>query len=107
MLCGGYIALQNRASLLLETHSLKDYQTRVDATYKVIANSLELLSKENSQLQSIIAKADNKYSSPEMLSEKYPLQYDLISDSIMIDFKAKEYYAKKSEITGKDYYFYT
>ena len=107
MLCGGYVALQNRASLLLETHSLKDYQTRVNATYKVIENTLKIVSAEKDNLQKLIKAADLKCSRGDLTKDKYPLQYDLTNDSIMIDFKAKEYYAKKSEITGKDYYFYT
>ena len=41
----GYAALRNRAALLIETHVYKPYRTRVEATYAVLASSLERVNR--------------------------------------------------------------
>ncbi|MBD3168752.1 MAG: peptidase M14 [candidate division Zixibacteria bacterium] len=46
----GYGAVQNRPFLLVEAHSLKEYKTRVLATYRLIANSLEIFAKHGDEL---------------------------------------------------------
>lgn len=43
MLSQGYAAIQNRPGLLIESHMLKDYKTRVTATYEMLKNTLIIL----------------------------------------------------------------
>ena len=54
----GYVALQNRAALLVETHMLKPYATRVHATYDLIAQILEYLNAHPQSLRDAVTKAD-------------------------------------------------
>ena len=54
----GYAALQNRPALLVETHMLKSYETRVRATYDLVALMLEQTGADAASLIAINRKAD-------------------------------------------------
>ncbi|MBV9127993.1 MAG: peptidase M14 [Verrucomicrobia bacterium] len=54
----GYAAAQNRCGLLVETHMLKDYKTRVVATYDLIRAVLAHLAKNPGALRRATAQAD-------------------------------------------------
>ena len=73
---GGYSAVNNRPALLIEAHSLKDYKTRVTATYQMLLNSLELISDEKNKLLQINAEADKQASSLYVNKNPYPLTFN-------------------------------
>ena len=54
----GYAALRNRPGLLIETHMLKPYATRVRAAYDLIALMLDYAGRDAASLLDINAKAD-------------------------------------------------
>jgi murein tripeptide amidase MpaA len=54
----GYVSLRNRPSILVETHMLKDYRTRVIATYNIMLHTLELLNRSTEPMLSAIREAD-------------------------------------------------
>jgi hypothetical protein len=54
----GYVSLRNRPSVLVETHMLKDYRTRVIATYNIMRHSLELLNRDPDTLRDINRTGD-------------------------------------------------
>ncbi len=54
----GYVALQNRAALLVETHMLKSYETRVRATYDLISAVLEEFRQHPGTLRKAVDTAD-------------------------------------------------
>ena len=54
----GYVALRNRAALLVETHMLKSYAVRVRATYDFVLATLERLARDDGALHKAIAQAD-------------------------------------------------
>jgi len=54
----GYAALQNRPALLVETHMLKSYETRVRATYDLVALMLEQTGADAAGLIAANRKAD-------------------------------------------------
>jgi hypothetical protein len=54
----GYVALRNRAALLVETHMLKSYATRVRATYDLVAATLAYVNHHPGELRRIVAQAD-------------------------------------------------
>ena len=54
----GYVALRNRAALLVETHMLKSYATRVRATYDFVVATLEFLARDGGALREAVAQAD-------------------------------------------------
>ncbi len=58
----GYAALQNRPALLIETHMLKPYKTRVSATYAILAATIKKVNEEAARLRSIVTAADRRAS---------------------------------------------
>lgn len=53
-----YAALHNRPALLIETHMMKDYRTRVEGTYQTIAATMRLLNAEYKSLKEAVLEAD-------------------------------------------------
>jgi hypothetical protein len=97
----GYVALNNRPSLLLETHMLKPYKERVRAVYEALKYTVRFLDKSTNKLKSLIEEADKFSASEEFAKRYYTLDYEVdMSDSIMVDFKGVEYTVEKSDLTG-------
>ncbi len=103
----GYTALQNRPGLLVETHMLKDYKTRVDGTYQILKCTLEILNQEHKNLVKINTAADELTGSAEFRSEPLPVKFRSTSDSTMIDFLGYEYEVVESDITGGPWHQYS
>ncbi|MBB3227369.1 hypothetical protein FHW69_001992 [Luteibacter sp. Sphag1AF] len=55
----GYAAIRNRAGLLIETHMLKPYKVRVDATYDVVRTVLDYVSAQPDALLQASRLADD------------------------------------------------
>ncbi len=102
----GYVTQRNRIGLLLETHMLKPYHKRVDATYKMILNTMKILSEEHKTLIELVNQADKKTKKQSFRDESFPLQFQPSQDSTMIEFKGVEFTKKESELTGGDWYIY-
>lgn len=54
----GYVALQNRPALLIETHMLKPYEVRVRGTYDLVELLLENIGRDPAALLAVNRKAD-------------------------------------------------
>ena len=107
MLSQSYTAHRNRAGLLLETHMLKPYSQRVDATLAAILHSMEILSLHGKQLQQLNQKADEYAASADFRAKDFALQYKLDqTDSIMVPFAGVQYEKRISELTGGDLFVY-
>lgn len=102
----GYTAIQNRPGLLLETHMLKDYQTRVSGTYEMLKHTMDILKQEKEKLQSLIHKADQYTRSSAFRTRPYALDYQATGDSTMVDFRGIEYTKKQSDLTGATWFQY-
>jgi hypothetical protein len=107
MLSQGYTVLRNRPGLLIETHMLKDYKTRVEASYNLLAFTLKYLSENGKLLQNIIMKADKACVDGSLLQSPFPLKFDLSSDSTILMFKGFEYKTEKSDLTGGEWFRYS
>lgn len=95
----GYSAIQNRPALLVETHMLKDYKTRVSATYQLLKHTLEIIHSEFSELKQINEYADQKAS--ELEDKELVLDYVTSEkDSSMVKFKGVEYDIVPSDLTN-------
>ena len=55
----GYVALHNRAALLLETHMLKSYEVRVRATYDLLRELLVEFNAHPGELRAAVQRADH------------------------------------------------
>ncbi|MBN3036034.1 MAG: M14 family metallopeptidase [Bacteroidales bacterium] len=108
MLSQGYTALNNRPGLLIETHMLKPYQQRVDATYEMIRLSLQYLNQHHDTLRQMISHADQYCSGVEFRKDSVPVNFIIdYSDSIMVDFKGVAYDVIPSDLTGGDWFVYS
>jgi hypothetical protein len=56
----GYVALQNRPALLIETHMLKPYEVRVRGTYDLVELLLQDIGKEPASLLAVNKHADEQ-----------------------------------------------
>ncbi|MFO8235965.1 MAG: M14 family metallopeptidase [Bacteroidales bacterium] len=102
----GYTAIRNRPGLLVETHMLKDYKTRVSATYELLKHTFKILDKEKDQLKQLVRNADKKTASDDFREKQFPVDFENTSDSTMIDFEGIEYSVKESELTGAKWFQY-
>lgn len=97
----GYMALQNRIALLVETHMLKPYKERVFATLAGIDAVVQFVSKENINIKKLNKEADERAAN--LFKEKnyfLPLTFtptDKFENLIFKGFRAKK---DSSEISG-------
>ncbi|HJX71839.1 MAG TPA: M14 family metallopeptidase [Bacteroidales bacterium] len=104
----GYTSSCNRPSLLIETHMLKSYQTRVEGTLSVFKHTINILGEQKHQLQNLIGNADDYTASEQFREIPCVLEYlPSMKDSVMIPFKGVEYTEEISDLTGGHWYRYT
>ncbi|MBI4647708.1 MAG: M14 family metallopeptidase, partial [Bacteroidia bacterium] len=102
----GYAAIQNRPAILLETHMLKNYKTRVSSTYEMLKNSLEFLNVQHKSLKELINKADQFAASKKFREKEFPLTFFPSPDSTLVDFLGIDYTIEKSDLTGGSWFKY-
>jgi len=101
MLSHGYTAIQNRPGLLIETHMLKPYKPRVEATYEMIRSSLEILNKEYKSLKKLNRTADALTASADFRKKRLPVKFRVPDEqSVMVEFKGVAYDVDTSDLTG-------
>ncbi len=103
----GYTALRNRPGLLIETHMLKDYPTRVDSTLKLVANTLSWLNTDAGRLRGLVLAADLATANPEFRTTPFPLKFELTADSTIVEFAGVFYETVTSEVTGGEWNHFT
>lgn len=107
MLSQGYVALRNRPGILIETHMLKSYQKRVNATYHCILATLEILADQHDHLKKMVNQADDFTRSEQFISQPFTLQFEtLMSDSVMVEFKGIDYEVEKSSLSNGNWFRY-
>ena len=97
----GYFALRNRFGMLVETHSWKDYPTRVRITRNSIVAAVELLAQQGRAWQREALAADSRartLAATGTLQE--PLSWEASPEQRMIDFRGYAYSRTPSEISG-------
>ncbi len=108
MISQGYTALQNRVGLLIETHMLKPYESRVFATRDMIVATLEAMNQDSKKLQDLNHAADIKMSSLKHGPKELVVGYQVDnSDTAHVDFLGIEYAVVKSDLTGGDWFQYS
>lgn len=104
---GGYAALHNRPALLIETHMLKDYKTRVLATYEMLLHSIEIFAEQSFRIQQLNKQADESAAAMFRSDEEYTLTFRSSEDAEKFTYKGFEYEVAKSEVSGGDWYTYS
>jgi Zinc carboxypeptidase len=97
----GYVALQNRAALLVETHMLKPYATRVHATYDLIALILDYLNAHPADLRHAVTGADrNTVERAAQAEATLPIVFKTTDAAVSFTLKAVEFSQAHSDISG-------
>lgn len=94
----GYFQLRNRFGILVETHSWKNYATRVRITKNTITSILEQVARYGNEWEKIASEADLR--SIKMAGKPVPVTYKTTDKSHLIDFRGYAYTRKPSEISG-------
>ncbi len=102
----GYGAVQNRTFYLVENHMLKDYRTRVTATYHFLIHFLEAANRYAERIKQVVREAD-RLTAKELPGHYLPLNFRTsFQDSTMINFLGVDYERIPSEISGSDWLVY-
>lgn len=101
-----YVALQNRPALLIETHMMKDYKTRVEGTYQTIVSTLEFLNSEYKTLQQTVTETDRI--SMNRIGQKFPLRFETVdAPNGIFHYLGFKQTNQKSDISGGVWTTYT
>ncbi|MDB5019611.1 MAG: hypothetical protein JWQ28_738 [Pedobacter sp.] len=99
----GYAALHNTIAFMPETHMLKAYDKRVDATYKLLETYIDVIERDVKQIR------DNKRQADVAVAKQivFPLDWKLDDRSVdSIPFKGYTAKQKPSGVSGYDRLYY-
>lgn len=97
----GYVALRNRAALLVETHMLKSYATRVRATYDLVAATLQHINRHAGDLRKAVTLADaDTIARARTDTAQLPLAFATSKQSTPFTLKGYEFVQTPSTISG-------
>jgi hypothetical protein len=94
----GYWALHNRFALLVETHSWKDYPTRVRVTHNIIVSLAEMMAKQGAGWRTQQHEADSR--ALQLGGQDVALDFENGPHVTMIDFQGYAYTREPSAISG-------
>lgn len=94
----GYFLLRNRFAMLVETHSWKDYPTRVRITRNTVVAVLEQTAEHGARWRELAAAADAR--AAQLGGMPVPLTYEATEASREFAFRGYAYTRTPSEISG-------
>ncbi|MEO6365446.1 MAG: peptidase M14, partial [Luteimonas sp.] len=94
----GYFPLRNRLGMLVETHSWKDYATRVRITRNAVVSVLEHVGRHGSHWRELAREADAR--AIKLAGTPVPLEYTASDKTRTIDFRGYAYTRTRSEVSG-------
>ena len=94
----GYLPLRNRFGMLVETHSWKDYPTRVRLTRNTIVAAVEQVAQHGARWLQQAKEAD--LAAAQLGGTSVPLEYVASDKSRQIEFRGYAYTRTPSEISG-------
>ncbi len=93
-----YFMLRNRFAMLVETHSWKDYATRVRTTHDTIVSVMTQMAAHGAEWLQTAHEADAR--ATHLGGELVPLTYKATPEAKTIEFRGYEYTRTVSEISG-------
>jgi hypothetical protein len=100
----GYAALQNRPGLLIETHMLKPYATRVHAVYDLVELMLEQIDQHPAALLAATAKADaDTVARANDTQARVPLTFKADPQSTTFELKGYAFTLTHSDISNSNW----
>jgi hypothetical protein len=94
----GYWPLHNRFALLVETHSWKDYPTRVRITRNIIVSLAEMASKEGAHWRAAALDADRR--AEQLGGTDVALDFETGPHVRMLEFRGYAYTREPSPVSG-------
>nr|WP_314546656.1 M14 family metallopeptidase [uncultured Massilia sp.] len=94
----GYFQLRNRMAMLVETHSWKDYPTRVRVTHNSFVSVLEQVARHGKEWQQAAAQADAR--AMRIAGQPVALTYKTTDKTTMVDFQGYAYTRTMSDVSG-------
>jgi hypothetical protein len=94
----GYFQLRNRMAMLVETHSWKDYPTRVRVTHNAFVSVLEQVARHGQAWQQAAAEADAR--ALRLGGQEVALSYKTTDKASMVDFQGYAYTRSMSDVSG-------
>jgi hypothetical protein len=94
----GYYPLRNRFAMLVETHSWKDYPTRVRITRNTVASVLQQVATHGPTWQAAVRAADGRAAA--LAGTPVPLSYRTTNTARTIDFRGYAYTRTQSDVSG-------
>ena len=102
----GYVPLRNRPAILIETHMLKDYRSRVIGTYDFLRAALEEVISDPQTLLKVVKEADEKTIAAGRAynpAHPYPLDFELTEKATPYHLRAVESHTEMSDVSGAPY----
>ena len=99
----GYVPLRNRAGILIETHMIKDYRSRVIGTYDFLRAALTEVNNDPDRLIRICREADQRTLDAVRAynpSNLFPLDFELTDETTPFALKAFQYETEQSDVSG-------
>ena len=94
----GYFPLRNRFAMLVETHSWKDYPTRVRVTRNTIVSLLSQVAEHGAEWRKLAQEADAR--ALNLGNQLVPLSYRTTDRTRMIQLAGYEYTRTPSDVSG-------
>jgi hypothetical protein len=94
----GYFQLRNRMAMLVETHSWKDYPTRVRITHHSVVSVLQQVAQHGKAWQQAANEADAR--AMRIAGQPVALTYKTTDKTTMVDFQGYAYTRTMSDVSG-------
>ncbi len=99
----GYVPMRNRPGILIETHMLKDYRSRVIGTYDFLRSALTEVNRDPERLRNVGFEADKRTTvagEAYDATRNYPLDFELTDESTPFKLRAFQYETDQSDVSG-------
>ena len=99
----GYVPLRNRPGILIETHMIKDYRSRVIGTHDFLKAALAEVNRDPERLRTLGREADErtvdagKNYDPDA---RFPIDFELTDEATPFALKAFKYETEQSDVSG-------
>jgi hypothetical protein len=94
----GYFHFRNRFGMLVETHSWKDYPTRVRVTRNLVVSMLSQVAAHGAEWRKTALEADER--AARLAGQPVALTYKATATARIIDYRGYEYTRTPSDISG-------
>ena len=97
----GYVPIRNRPGILIETHMIKDYRSRVIGTYDFLRAALDEVNRDPDRLRQLGRDADERtVAAFSDRSQMFPFDFELTDEQTPFQVKAFTYETDESEVSG-------